>query len=289
MPAAFARFFWPAFLNIGSRRRLSRGKSAIERTSTPRLAGMIGPPACARRSRSRSCSATSSGCRKRGVEKMIAASSSACALAHHVGVDASGHIELTFGIGMPACWRSPWSEIEKAEHRVLAGGIDRQAGRRDDGRDGGDVDDVAVEPCRCITSMAARELDIRPSVLTSTWQPDLVVGVLPGGGAAQDAGVVDPDGKRAALGGGRRHLAGGDSWLADVLAASCQRVLAQQLGGLAGGVLVHVRDQHRVARVPAQQARDLAADAAPRAGDHRRVHGAETNVRRPPATHRGVG
>ena len=109
-------------------------------------------------------------------------------------------------------------------------------------------------------------------------QAGLVVGVLPGLRGAQDAGVVDPDLQRSPLGRGRGDLAVSVG-VADVL-PQVPHVLAQQLGGLAGRVLVHVRDEYRVSAC-AQQARDLAADAAPRAGDHRRVHGAEINAREP--------
>ena len=71
--------------------------------------------------------------------------------------------------------------------------------------------------------------------------------------------------------GPRSAAAGGDrAWRLRVAHVVRHRpgALAEQLGGLAGRVEVHVRDEHGVA-ARVKQPRDLAADAAPGAGDDR--------------------
>ena len=117
-------------------------------------------------------------------------------------------------------------------------------------------------PSARIASTAAREPHRTPRKLASTSSADLVVGVLPGLRGAQDAGVVDPHLQRPALGGGRGDLAVAVR-VADVL-CHVPGVLAEQLGGLAGGVLVHVRDEHGVAACASAGARSRGRCRAPR-------------------------
>ena len=174
---------------------------------------------------------------------------------------------------MPASSRSPWSDSVKPEHRVLR----RRRRRRGPGT--GPNDDIDAmftmspppRPHRldrgARAPQHAEEVDLDQ-------QAHLVVGVLPGLLRAQDAGVVDPDLERAALGRGGRHRAVGVR-VAHVLGHR-PGALAEQLGGLAGGVLVHVGDEH-VEAARGEQARDLAPDAASAPGDHRRFHGAKAS------------